>query len=354
MSKPAIELSPAAASISARQIIYAITSFTLGAWAFYKVNSISGPAFEPILAACNNADYLSAEDFAAKSGYHYYEPKLGLGAFNVLVCLITQFLLELRETPPAGLLVWGGVVVVALPIAVANCVAAGRKGAKGPVRYPTIFGLLFQLLGISVVYPLLWVPSYIFSGSKLGVPATNLRIGFATSMALPTTILTYFVFGAPTESYTWTVSAGILGGPILAMSGLAIWTDKSSSLEASTQNIAKSSQAIQRAYSLLGFVAFVLWSCLVVVAFQSYGFSPGKLWSEIWVEAGPSVAFMTIDTGVLYIGTLLFVAFESEWKALKALSLTLFVGPGTALCMVLKELEWSATTALLAQKKKDV
>lgn len=134
-------------SISARQLFFAGTSFILGVWAFIKVNSISGPAFEPILAACTNPD-ISAEDFATKTGYHSYEPKLGLGAFNVLVCLITQFLLELRETPPAGFLVWGGVIVVSLPVGLANSIAPGRKGARGPINYPTVFGLLFQLLGI--------------------------------------------------------------------------------------------------------------------------------------------------------------------------------------------------------------
>lgn len=134
-------------SISARQFFFASASFLLGVWAFIKVNSISGPAFEPIVAACTNPD-ISTEDFATKTGYHYYEPKLGLGAFNVLVCLITQFLLELRETPPAGFLVWGGVICVSLPVAIASTVVAGRKGTRGPVNYPTVFGLLFQLLGI--------------------------------------------------------------------------------------------------------------------------------------------------------------------------------------------------------------
>jgi hypothetical protein len=37
-----------------RRLCYAIASSALGAWAFYKVNSISGPAFEPILKACTD------------------------------------------------------------------------------------------------------------------------------------------------------------------------------------------------------------------------------------------------------------------------------------------------------------
>eukprot|EP00579_Thalassiosira_antarctica_P004452 CAMPEP_0201882974 /NCGR_PEP_ID=MMETSP0902-20130614/15070_1 /ASSEMBLY_ACC=CAM_ASM_000551 /TAXON_ID=420261 /ORGANISM="Thalassiosira antarctica, Strain CCMP982" /LENGTH=353 /DNA_ID=CAMNT_0048411667 /DNA_START=32 /DNA_END=1093 /DNA_ORIENTATION=+ len=353
MSKATTPSPDATSSIQRRPVCYAIASFCLGAWAFYEVNTISGPYFEPILAACNNPD-ISADNFAQKTGYHSYEPKLGLGAFNVLVCLITQFLLELRTTYPAGILTWGGVVVVSLPLAVSNMVAAGRKGAIGPVRYPTIFGLLFQLFGISVIFPMLYNPSYIFSGSKRGVPTTSLRVIAATLMALPGVILTFLVFYVPTESYIWTCAAGILGGPILVLVSLTMWTDKSSSLESSTRNITKSSDAIQKAYSLLAIVCFVFWSCLMTIAFQSYGFALDLLWRDIWVEAGPSVAFMTIDTGVLYLGALLLIAYESEWKAIKAVLVTPIVGPGTALCLVLKELEFEATTALLAGEKKDV
>jgi len=57
---------------------------------------------------------------------------------------------------------------------------------------------------------MLWVPSYIFSNSKPGIPVTTTRIAFATFMAVPGIILTYFVFTADTDSYLWTASAGIL------------------------------------------------------------------------------------------------------------------------------------------------
>mmetsp|Transcript_20292 Transcript_20292/g.42450 ORF Transcript_20292/g.42450 Transcript_20292/m.42450 type:complete len:350 (+) Transcript_20292:249-1298(+) len=343
----------ALSKIQTRQVCYAVASFCLGAWAFYKVNTISGPFFEPIIAACQNPDF-SVDDFAQKTGYHSYEPKLGLGAFNLLVCLITQFLLELRETHPAGILTWGGVIVVSLPLALFNSICAGRRGGKGPVRYPTAFGLLFQLFGISVMYPMLYNPSYIFSGVRFGVPATNFRIIAATIFSLPGIILTFLVFYAPTESYLWTCAAGMLGGPILVMTGLFFWMDKSSSMEGSTQNIMKSSNLLQNAYSLLAMVTFIFWWCLMAVAFQTYGFEIGLLWRDIWVEAGPSVAFMTVDTGVLFLGELLLIAYESEWKAVKAFALTPLVGPGAAICLVLIELELEGTAALLNGAKKDV
>ena len=357
MCKPT-ELSsrPASAGgVTARQIFFAATSFILGAWAFIKVNSISGPAFEPIIAACTNPEFTSPAEFAAKTGYHIYEPKVGLVAFNMLVCLITQFLLELRETPPAGLLVWGGVIVVSLPLAISNTVAAGRKGVKGPVRYPTIIGLLSQLLGISVIYPMIWVPSYIFSGSKLGAPVTNKRIIYATCATMPGVILTYLVFTANTDGSVWTYAAGILGGPGLVLCGLIMYTDNSESMAATNENISKCSNAIQSAYSIVGAVSFAFWICLVAVAYGAYGFEHDKLWNDIWVEAGPSVAFMTIDTGVLFLGALLFIGYENGLEALKALLVTPFVGPGASCCMALKELESAATSKLLnGDNKKEV
>jgi hypothetical protein len=341
------------AGIHTRDMCYAIVSILLGSWAFFKVNSISGPAFEPILAACTDPE-ISAGDFSQKTGYHAYEPLLGLGVFNFLVCLITQLLLELRTTYPSGLLTWGGVVVVSLPLVLLQTLSAGRRGARGPVRFPTAIGLLSQLLGISVVFPLIYNPSHIYSLGGPGVPVTDFRIRGGALMASPIIVLTLLVFCASTESYVWTASAGVLGGPLLAMMGLALWTDESIAVEASPENIARSSRSIERAYQMLALVSFVLWSVLVSVAYQSYGFSFHGLWRDIWTEAGPSVAFMTIDTGVLYLGALLNIAYQSEWRAIKALAITPIVGPGAACCMALKDVEKVAATALIfaADEKK--
>ena len=331
--------------ITTRTIVYALSSFALGAWAFIKVNAISGPAFEPILGAYTKYD---AKDFVLNTDYHEYEPLLGLGAFNVLVCLITQFLLELRNTYPAGILSWGGVIVVSFPATLMSISAAGRRGGKGPIRYPTVLGLLYQLFGVSVMFPLVFNPSYMLGGPQFGVPVTKSRVIGGTALALPGVILTYLVFTVPTDNYLWTCSAGILGGPIIALSGLFLFTDKSSTLEATPQNITTSNKALQKAYSLLAIVGFIFWYSLVYIGYQSYGLALDSLWRDIWTEAGPSVAFMTIDTGVLYLGILIFLAYQSEKKALKAAVFTPFVGPATAVCLALKELEQEAATALLS------
>jgi hypothetical protein len=277
--------------------------------------------------------------------------------FNFLVCLITQFLLELRTTHPAGLLTWGGVIVVSLPLVLLGTLSAGRRGARGPVKYPTVMGLLSQLFGISVIFPLIGNPSHIYSLGGPGVPVTDARIWGGLISASPGVILSFVVFhAASTESYAWTASAGFLGGPLLAMMGLALWTDKSITMEASPENIARSYGSIRRAYSILAFVCLVFWFCLVYVAHQSYGFNFNELWRDVWTEAGPSVAFMTVDTGVLYLGALLNIAYQSEWRAIKALAMTPIIGPGAACCMALNDIEKAAANALLlaGDEKKSV
>ena len=173
-------------------------------------------------------------------------------------------------------------------------------------------------------------------------------------MTMPGVILTYLVFSQPTDSYIWTVSAGILGGPIMVMLSLLLLFDKSSSLEPTFENIKKSANLVQNALSAVAVMSFVFWLCLVAGAYDAYGFAFVALWSDIWTDAGPSVAFMTIDAGVLFLGMLLFIAYQSESKAFKTVVLTPIVGPGAACCMTFKELEHDAASALIAGAKKAV
>ena len=63
-----------------------------------------------------------------------------------------------------------------------------------------------------------------------------------------------------------------------------------------------------------------------------------RVWNDIWVNANASVAFMTIDTIVLYAGALILVASHSVVKALKAIALLPVAGP-SAVSFVLSELE---------------
>ena len=328
--------------ITLRQAGFALTSFVLGAWAFYKVNAVSGPAFEPILAACTNPDYKESMDkFVSKTGYHAYEPLAGLKVFEVLVCLITQFLLELRMTYPAGLLTWVGVLLSAQLNAVLAIAEAGRNGARGYIRYSVFAGLLAQVIGLSVVVPLLWVPAYTL-GRGNGPISTRRAAAFIPNI-LPGCILTLLAFSLDTTSYAWTVCAGILGGPVLALFPAFLWTDKPPAV-VTKENIRASISSVQKAYTFVTILGTIEWIYLVYVVYDSYGSAGSfgdimvKLWSEIWIDANASVAFMTIDTIVLYIALLLVVAYQSFGKVAKAIILTPLMGPAAA-SLVLRELE---------------
>ncbi|GFH55571.1 hypothetical protein CTEN210_12047 [Chaetoceros tenuissimus] len=318
----------------ARKAIFSIASVVLGLWTFKTVNEISGPAFEPILQACMDKS-IPQEQFAELTGYHAYDPYVGLKIFDPLVCLITQFLLELRETFPAGLFVWMSIITIALPLGMTQLVEAGRSDTskKSPIYYPIIIGLLGQLFGISVIFPLIWVPSYIF-GCGYG-PATLYRFNFLVPILIPTVALSLFVFIAPTETQWWTVSAGILGGPIPALGGMVYWNDKNT-IPTTAKSLQDNIKNVKVYSRLLMPTAIFAWYALLFVTFDNL---EGSLWDAIWTNAGPSVRFMTIDAGILYLAYIMWFAFHSEIIAIKVLLLTFVVGPGGAGLIMLGKLE---------------
>lgn len=325
-------------SSSLRKALYASSSVALGVWTFITVNGISGPAFEPIIAACSNPDFQSMDDFVSQTGYHAYNTIVGFKVFDLLVCLITQFLFELRQTYPAGALVWSALVVVGLHMGVLWTVEAGRSNAYGLIRYPIVMALLGQLFGISVTAPLLWLPAFIYGQGDRSCPLTSYRVLGAGLMNIPVFALTAIVFVADTDSGLWTMAAGALGGPILAFLGFAFITDKCK-LEATQENSNSTTKMIQTVYQLVMYFGFIAWFVLLCIAHNTYGFSLSALWNDIWVNAGPSVAFMTIDGGILYLSGLQYIAYRGGEKlAAKTFGRTLLIGPAAACCMAMIEI----------------
>lgn len=348
---------------SKKNIFYAVTSFLLGVWTFLKVNEVSGPAFEPIVAACTDSS-ISIDDFASKTGYHIYEPKVGFGAFNFLVCLTTQFLLELRETHPAGVLVWGGVILAGLPFSVVSCIESGRTGAKGPIRYPIAIGLLSQLLGVSVIVPLVWLPSFIFGKGSGAV--SIIRPYTSVILNIPVLILTTIVFTVDTDRYLWTLCAGILGGPGLAMLNALLWFDKKTmspsgesksdtDIDKKNANLVASIRASVHAYVTLAYVGIIGWIILLRIAYTTYGVNVSLLWSDIWTNGKPCVAFMTVDTCVLYLAVVWYITYhKGVIPAITSIALTPILGPGAACSVILAQLEFrSLRVAVVTSSMQD-
>jgi hypothetical protein len=338
--------------ITTRNVLFAAVSIALGGWTFIKVNEVSGPTFEPILAACS--EYGSSPDFEGQTGYHAFEPAVGFKVFNVFVCLITQFLHELRQTFPAGAFVWGGVVIVAVPFSCMATIEAGRDGAWGPVRYPILCGLLYQLFGISVMMPLVWLPSYIFGRGEGAV--STFRAILALPLNLPVLLLSLVVFVADSKSYLWTLCAGILGGPLLPMTSCVLWgdspprADDNKASASAAALLSKSSRACAYVYLATVPIGWVGWAMFLYTALSTYGLDEttggltAGLWTavanDVWTLANASVKFMTIDTIVLWLGMCLCIAVRGGGSsAIKVVALTPLVGPGAACSLILAELE---------------
>jgi len=75
----------------------------------------------------------------------------------------------------------------------------------------------------------------------------------------------------------------------------------------------------------------------VYLAYSSFG-SPAAVWQALWTDANASVAFMTIDTLILYVGVCIYIAFRSWPAFFKTLLLSPLIGPAAA-CWTLAEVE---------------
>jgi len=321
---------------------------SFGVYAFIKTQEVSGPTFEPILEACMK--YNSTE-LVQKTEYHAYEPMLGFGVLNAFVCLITQFLYDLTAEP-VGFLVWGTTMVCAIPVSVFMLVEAGRQNAVGPIRYPTFVTLMAQLLGISVMFPLVVVPSYCFGRGSGGVSST--RAMASIPLALPGLILTVLLFVVfQADTYAWTVSAGILGGPAIALTPLLLLGVPAPPSDSNKDVMKASFGYVSMAYAVGGMLSLAGWVYLVFVAYMAYGTDFAALWKDAWGDARAEVAFMTIDAVILCAGLLVVIAFRKPASLIEALVLLPFFGPGATCALVLSGIEIEDAEAFGEKAKTD-
>jgi hypothetical protein len=334
---------------SAKDISFCVLSMGLGAWAFLKTQEVTAPMFEPILAACQNSD-IPLSEFTEKTGYHVYDPRWGFGAFNIFVCLITQFLHELVQTKPAGALVWMTTMLVAVPVSVLMTIEAGRKDARGPVRYPMIVSLFYQIFGVSVIFPLVWIPSYILGRGSGGVSIA--RVYASIPLMLPGIVLSVLVFLLDIESALWTSCAGILGGPAIVLLNALLWVIKAPD-PLDLKAAKKSAEITTMAYAASGMVSLAAWLWLVfLVAIPHFGLNATKVYNSVWGEANPAVQFMTIDAMVLWLATLIVIAYQKDFAGLEALGLSFLFGPGAGPALVIAGLQVDDEARLNARNRQ--
>ena len=328
--------------MSPTNLIFAALSVALGAGTFVKTQAVTKDFFEPVLAACLSKNYTSVDDFCLQTGYHAYNPSVGFVLLDPFVCAITQFLYTLAESYPAGLLTWGAITLVGLPVTVLTTLEAGRQGNRGLLRYPTLVGLLQQVLGISVVIPLLWVPAYCWGASNPqgSVALTRARASFPLALTFVIAFLLIFVLLEDTQSYGWTLCAGILGGPVISLPALLLWFVGPPPVDTTTQQDAlRSAEAAALSYGLAGLVALLGWFYLMYVVLTTYGTDTETLWKDVWAETTGVVQFATIDAVVLWVALVLHIGSRSLRSCGEAILFTPFFGPGAACAMALASLE---------------
>lgn len=318
--------------VSQQQIVPAIASILLAFVAIHEALTNMAPALEPLKEEC-------------ALGTSPFDPRVGFWVFESFVCILTQFTADLVDHYPEGYLCWGLTINCGLPAFVLIGIESGRN--KGSIlSLPTAWFILFQLIGVSVAFPLLWVPYYALRGNDDN-PVSGARARLSLVMGLPyviLTILTYCVLDR--SSPAWLTMAGILSGPAVALGALLLMLTPKPSYDDDGMAGRKASALT---YAVSGVIALVWWCHFLYVGFSEYGFNL----MAIDINASPFVKFMGMDAGVLWIALLIHIASRSSMQQMmEAIIATPFFGPGSAVAMVLASIEVEKISGVSKTKKK--
>jgi len=319
-----------------KKALFTLASIALGIYAQLHKAHITAPVFDPILASCTGDDTVAGVELRP------YEAAAGLGVFTPIVCTVTQFMYQLRDIYPGGYITWGLAVVGVLPLAVIATIEGGAAGAWGPIRYPICMGIVHQLLGMSVSLPLFWFPSYIW-GRGDG-PASAWRVFMSIPVSLPAIIFSIAVFTVNVDSFVWRLSAGVLGGPALALVSGYLLSYDTPPCEKSKDAVTEYFDASIATYRLVTKISLAGYAGIAYLAYISYGVDVSAMWRDIFTEANASVAFLTIDYILIQVSVIFgYVAYRSWFEAVRAAILLPIVGPA-AVSMAMERIELASYT----------
>ncbi|CAE7283492.1 GUN4 [Symbiodinium microadriaticum] len=326
---------------TAAQIAGTVIAFALGIYAAYmtQIKIVgSDPTAPKMQKLCMAGDMTALKE----AGFHEYESEMGGG----FICIVTQFVLALVKEP-AGILVWGAAGIHLFPLMLLVYTEAGRPGAKSFVNWPILTFLLGQVFGISFAFPCFWVSSALRQGTGGGSPASG-RVWTAMLVPLLVTLLEAAVFNLDTNTRAWTICADSLVGPGLAFVGILTWPFPAprslfrlpSSCWPMPVPPYKSSDARKQAYSIMAAISAAGYYYLIYCAWRSFD-SSEELLAAIWgPKASPWVAFMTVDSSVLSLSMLVYLAASCRGlDVLIAVLFSPFIGPASAYCFVLRSRE---------------
>lgn len=331
-------------NFSTRDYFFLGLSIALGVVNGYKLHDAAGDWIQTMSELCDG----SINDSSSTTPL---QPYLQWGIFDSFVCSLTQMFYEIAIQNPGGKMVLISTFTTYMPVLILMAYEAGRPTAKAFVKYPMIVALIAQFIGISLAFPLFWIPSYIASGGSSGGGnggRGNLSMHRIYLSLLPPMV--YMTFGllvsfVPPTTFLWTFSAGILGGPIIVLTFLPLWlfsNDQNASQDNNNEKKKTNSQSAHSTlpYAACGFVCFFIWLWMVtLVILPQLGFSPIAIYQEVWGNAGPTVKFFTLDALVLWLSTILVIAYEKSSAAWEVIGATCLFGPGAAISLILAGLQ---------------
>jgi hypothetical protein len=378
-------------------------SIVLGISALLSTQFAAKHDFAPVLQACNhhhhhhpnpNPDATTTtattgseqrQLWLQEHGFHRYEPYLG----GNVACIMTQFVHRLlyeidddrqrdaktlqegnkkTERAPGYRILGCGAWLLRLSLffpafALISAEANGSSnrgggvGRGGWVQSPTFVLLLSQLLGVSAIFSLIWLPSYVVSdrgdqssprrpSDKVAAAArkqiSRAHASMVSMLAIAATAGIALLW-RPVPSKEWTVSAGIVGGPALVAVPLAIGAlfdlpyHKLFGAPTAASNVDASEKWV-RCYGMAGALSFCCWSAVMFGAFSTYAIHYKVLGSDIGASTG-FVHFVLADAAGLLVGMFLFLAYHSLWAAFEVVWQAVIFGPGAAVAMALAQLD---------------
>jgi hypothetical protein len=324
-------------------MVIAMVSVAAGGWALMNfIPELNNDHFRPIMMACRRG--------SGENVLYDYDKRVALVVFDFMVCFITKFLYDLATLTPMGILTWGTLSLSVIPAMTVILLEANRKSNGGPLKWPVTLVLLGQCLGLSVVFPMVWVPSYVvFAGQDGTVNATFAKL--VAMFAMPFFLLTVVTFSLDISSDIWKTCAGIMGGPLICVFAYAPALFETPDETATPQQVAQTSRSSAISFGVGGLVSTVGWFYMLYLVYMHFGTDYQTLFQAIWTNAHPAVKFASIDAFILWVGMILHIATRKVSSVVEAIALTPLFGPGGACCMALASLEVDRATVTKRSKK---
>jgi hypothetical protein len=300
--------------------ILTVVSLTLAICTNLALQRITEQNLKPVGEKCFAGDY---------DGLVPFEQWLG-GSF---VCIVTTMFHGLT-TVPEGMFAWGGIMALYFPIAILVVVEATRTGVKGLLKYPIVIFVISQYIAVSVAFPLLWIPMYFLWGRGTTHGFASKHANFTDAAGLFFLFVSMAFFALNTQSYAWTWTASLIGGPFFPIPYVvALFLPSDSSDPDNSSNL------IIKTYQAAALASFMLWVCAIFILVRNYDFDAASILGAVWTNTNYSVQIINLDWFVWFLSMVLVLAEESLMDGLLAIVMMPLVGPGASLALLLARQE---------------